>query len=118
MFRAALSAGIAAACLAMPALAEHSTETTAKVWQVDTSGRPPFKRTLVDMSVVDTASMEVDASNVETELVWTADFSGAPPFKRSLQEVPVIDAASLEADIEGEVSRAVKAKPFFKPRHQ
>ncbi len=118
MFRAALSAGLAAACLATPALAEQSTETTAKVWQVDMSGRPPYQRTLVEMPVIDTASMEVDVSSVETERVWTTDFSGPPPFKRSMQEMPVIDAASLEADIEGEVSRAVKAKPFFKPRHQ
>ena len=118
MFRAALSTGIVAALLSAPALAEHSTKTTVKVWEVDMSGRPPYQRTLVDMPVIDTASMEIDTANIETERVWTTDFSGKPPFKRSMQELPVIDAASLEADIEGDVSRAVKAKPFFKPRHQ
>ncbi len=117
MFKAVLGTGLAAALLATPALAEHSDKATAKVWEVDMSGRPPYQRTLIDAPVIDTASMEIN-SNVETELVWTTDFTGAPPFKRTREALPVIDAASLEADIQGEAKRAVKAKPFFKPRHQ
>ena len=116
MFRAALGTGLAAALLASPVFAENSGKATAKVWEVDMSGRPPFQRTLVEAPVIDAASMEIDG-NVETELVWTTDFSGAPPFKRTLEELPVIDAASLEGEIRSEVQRAVKAKPFFKPRH-
>lgn len=121
MFRAALirvatGAGLAAAMVSAPALAEVSQEATIKVWEVDMSGRPPYQRKLVEVPAIDAASMETNAP-VETVMVRTVDFRGAPPFRRTTREVPVIDAASLEADIQSEVQRAVKAKPFFKPRH-
>lgn len=112
-----ISAALFASMLAAPAISEVSQQETAKVWQVDMSGRPPYQRTLVDAPVIDAAAMEIDA-NAETQLVWTTDYSGKPPFRRSLEELPVIDAASLEADVQSEVERAVKAKPFFKQRHR
>lgn len=118
MIRAAIIAGLATSLLSVPTLAESRTPATVHVWQVDTSGHPPFKRTRVELSAVDAASMEIAEDVVATERVWTTDFSGRPPFQRGFEELPVIDAASLEADIEAEVSRAIKAKPFFKQRHR
>ncbi len=117
MLKVGITAAVFATLVSAPTVAEVSTQETMKVWSVDMSGRPPYQRTLVEAPVIDAAAMEID-TNIETELVWTTDFSGKPPFKRSLEELPVIDAASLEADVQGEVQRAVKAKPFFKPRHQ
>ncbi len=117
MIKAGFSAGILASLLVAPALADVSGQDTAKVWQVDMSGRPPYQRTLVDVPVIDAAAMEIDAA-VETELVRTTDFRGKPPFRRSLEALPVIDAASLEAGAQDEGQRNVKAKPFFKQRHR
>ena len=68
-----------------------------QVWSVDTTGKPPFKRTLVEVPAADIARMEIEDAAVETVSMRLTDFRGKPPFRRTIQEVPVIDAASLEA---------------------
>jgi hypothetical protein len=98
------------ALIPLQASASGSQETV-RVWQIDTSGRPPFKRSLVEMPVADAARMEP----VVTERVWTTDFSGRPPFKRGYRELPVVDAASL--DVEASAANA-RPTPFFKKRHR
>lgn len=88
---------------------------TLRVWQVDYSGRPPFKRSLVEVPVVDAARLE-SLGVVETRRLRTTDFSGRPPFKRRYQEVRVLDAASLETE------NVANERPFrnvgFKRRHR
>jgi hypothetical protein len=90
MRKSALISAIAGAFLALPVAADMSdnSEETVKVWEVDTSGHPPFKRTLVEVPVADVARLET----VETERVWHVDYSGRPPFTRSYEELPVVDA--------------------------
>ncbi len=86
-----------------------------RVWSVDTTGKPPFKRTLVEVPAADIASLEIDDANVETVTMRVTDFRGKPPFRRTMQEVPVIDAASLEQV--SETTRKAGRTPFGK-RHR
>lgn len=85
-----------------------------RVWSVDTSGKPPFKRTLVEVPAADIASMEIEDAAIETVTMRVTDFRGKPPFRRTMQEVPVIDAASLEEA--QETSRKAGPRRFGK-RH-
>lgn len=65
---------------------------TTKQWEVDYSGKPPYKRKLVEMDVVDAAQLE----KAETAVVRSTDFSGKPPFKRNVEKLEVVDVAVLE----------------------
>ena len=76
--------------------AGNAAVETVKVWKVDFSGRPPFKRELIELPVADVAALETENKIVEFERSWQVDYSGKPPFKRRFLDVPVIDAASLE----------------------
>jgi hypothetical protein len=113
MLRTAIFAGLAAALLPFQATAGNTGQETITVWEVDTSGRPPFERRRVEVPVADTASAE---TVTETVTVWTADYSGRPPFRRSYQSVPVVDAASFEAG--AETIQPVAPRPFHKTRHR
>ena len=111
---------LAGALLTLPTLTsfaqEAAGEEMVKVWSVDFSGRPPFKRQLIELPAADVARMEATDEIVEMERVWTVDYSGKPPFKRKFEEVPVIDAASLEMD-QAEESDRKKPIGSFK-RHR
>ena len=111
MTKFTLFAGIAAALFSSQGFSGSEQETVT-VWQVDTSGRPPFQRTRAEVPVADVAAAEV----VETERVWTTDFSGRPPFQRGYQDLPVIDAASMEPEFDTR-SAPAKPRPFHKKRH-
>ena len=108
---------VLAACLAgtvmslsgLTTVAAPSGEEMVKVWSVDYSGRPPFKRQLIELPAADVARMEVANEIIETERVWTVDYSGKPPFKRKFEDVPVIDAASLEVE---ETGSSIRKKPL------
>lgn len=90
--------------MAIASTSVFAAETT-KTWEVDYSGKPPFKRTLVEVEVADIAQMET----VETQFVRTTDFSGKPPFKRNLETLEVVDTAVLEeADVDTKVSKPGK----------
>lgn len=87
------------------------SQNTTKEWTVDYSGKPPYKRTLTEINVVDVAKLET----AETQVISTTDFSGKPPFKRNVETLQVVDAAVLEAtDDSGKKTR--KGRPPFK-RH-
>ena len=86
--------------------------------EVDFSGRPPFKRTRVELAAADIARMEVVGDTQEVVRVWTADFSGRPPFRRGYVDVPVIDAARMEIETDESPLANTRAKPFFKKRHR
>ncbi len=118
MYRAtALAAALSTALFGLPAGAEMSAQgETVTVWEVDTSGRPPFKRTRVELPVADVASLESADVALETRRVWTTDFRGRPPFRRGYEELPVVDAASLEYADTGDGD--ARPKPFFKRRHR
>lgn len=91
------------------------TETTT-VWQVDMSGKPPYKRERVEVPVIDTARLEVTGEPMEMVTVWQVDRSGKPPFKRTREEVPVIDVAAM--DVESVNSEAdFRGRPPFR-RHR
>ena len=114
MLRSALFSAIAALLLALPAAAEtnSASQDLVKVWKVDTSGRPPFKRTLVEIQSADLAQLEV----VDTERVWHVDYSGRPPYRRAFEELPVVDAAAL--DIDESSAQSGLPSPTFKKRHR
>ena len=99
MLRLVLSSVVLSSLLLQPALADTEAsngQEMVSVWKVDFSGRPPFKRELVEVPVADIAALEASNKVIDTEVVWTVDFKGKPPFRRKMKEVPVIDAASLE----------------------
>ncbi len=116
MFRIVF-ATMAGAMLALPASAgtDATAGETVRVWEVDYSSRPPFKRTLVELPAADVARLETQ-EEVQTERVWSVDYSGRPPFKRSYEDLPVVDAARVETTSDS--SAPVRPKPFFKKRHR
>ncbi len=117
----AITLAIAAIVAGGPAAFADTTATsslteTTTVWQVDMSGKPPFKRERVEIPVVDTARLEVTGEPIETVTVWQIDRSGKPPFRRTREEVPVIDVAA--AEIEADAGEAdFRGRPPFK-RHR
>ena len=99
MRRSVLASCLAGALFSLSALtsfADSSGKEMVKVWSIDFSGRPPFKRQLIELPAADIARLEASNEILETEKVWTVDYSGKPPFRRRFEEVPVIDAASIE----------------------
>lgn len=112
MTKFTLFAGIAAALFSAQGFSADTAQETVTVWQVDTSGHPPFQRTRVEVPVTDVAEAEV----VETERVWTTDFRGRPPFQRGYRDLPVVDAASMEPQFSSG-DKAIKPRPFHKKRH-
>lgn len=97
---------------------------TMTVWEVDMSGRPPYRRTRVEVPVLDVAALETPRTDVtETTTVWEVDRSGKPPYSRRQVEVPVIDAAALEtleagaADAVEETSPRFRGRPPFRRHH-
>ena len=82
----ACTATLAAAlqALSVGATAAEPSATADQVLVTDFSGRPPFKRKMVNQdSVADMARFE-ETSVGESGKVWVVDTRGAPPFKRRL----------------------------------
>ncbi len=97
-------------------LADASSEEMVKVTLVDFSGRPPFKREVVELPAADVAAMEATEEILEVERIWTVDYSGKPPFKRQFEDVPVIDVASMEAVSETVKPVSAARTPFKRHR--
>ena len=97
-------------------LADTSGEEMVKVWTVDFSGRPPFKRQLIELPAADVARLEASDEVLETERVWTVNYKGKPPFRRRFEDVPVIDAASLETEQAEDVNRKKPLGSFKRHR--
>ena len=120
MLRFVLSSVIMGSLLMQPAIADTATTgdtEMVKVWKVDFSGRPPFKRQLVELPAADVAALEASTKVVDTERVWIVDYSGKPPFKRKFKEIPIIDAASLEIETVEESNSRKRPLGSFK-RHR
>lgn len=86
---------------------------TVNIQVADFSGKPPFKRTTLAVSVEDVAKLEAISQNGEpTEYVEvrTVEMRGKPPYRRQVEKLPVYDIAQLE-----EVQQQVRTgRPPFK----
>ena len=116
MWKKLLFTGAALSLTASPGFAEVGDQETVRIWQIDTSGRPPFERRRVEVPVADLARFE-QVQVTETVTRRVADFRGRPPFRRSVQEVPLIDAASLETGLTDK-AHSPTPRPFHKLRHR
>ncbi|MBU2978081.1 hypothetical protein [Alteromonas sp. C1M14] len=102
----------AASFILFSASAAFANTQTHTVQVVDYSGKPPFKRTMVELDVHDVAKLETVNTPVEYVEVRTVDMSGKPPFKRSIKRVPVYDVAQLEVTLEQEKPALIGRPPF------
>lgn len=107
--------GIVAVLPHTSVLADANESELVKVRIVDFSGRPPFKREIVELPAADVARMEAMDEVVEMERVWTVDYRGKPPFKRQFEDVPVIDIASMEMTAENSKQKS-SSTPFKRHR--
>ena len=85
----------------------------------DYSGKPPFKRKIVTLPVVDIAQAEIVDTDTELVSVRTTDFSGKPPFKRTVERLPAVDISQVESlasdsDQVGTKRTDFKGRPPFK----
>jgi hypothetical protein len=95
----------------------NPTGETVDVQVVDYSGKPPFKRTVVTMSVDDVAQLEsVGQEAVEYVEVKEVVMRGKPPYRRVTKTMPVYDVAQLEVLEEQDTSTKRGTRPPFK-RH-
>lgn len=126
MYRSTLSAvGLAALAgtfslqsQADPAFGDLAAETV-KVWKVDRSGHPPFKRELVEMDVVDAARLEpapAGDDGTETVTIRTVDRMGRPPYQRRTETLPVSDIAAFEEASAAEETVFRGRPPFSRHR--
>lgn len=82
-----LMIALAVPCVAFADWNEGESTETVERWQVDMRGKPPYKRELVRVPVVEAARLEVET--VETETRMNTEFGGKPPFRRRVEEVPI-----------------------------
>ena len=84
--------------------AAECTENCVTKIVTDFSGRPPFKRKIEVLPVVDIAEVEV----LDSEPVWvdvkTVDFKGKPPFKRRVERLQQTDVMQIEVTSDEESS--------------
>ena len=91
-----------------------STVETKQVQVVDTQGKPPFKRKLVEVPVGDVAQAE-DTGEVKTiKKRVVVSYQGKPPYTRRTIEVPVGDVAQFEESDESKESKKKGSRPPFK----
>lgn len=90
------------------------SQSTKTVQVVDTQGKPPFKRTLVEVPVQDVAQFEA-AEQVDTvKKQVVLNYRGKPPYTRRVVEVPVVDVAQFEEaeQTEQKTFKSGKRPPF------
>ena len=94
-----------------------STDETVDVQVVDYSGKPPFKRKIVRLSVNDVAQLEsVGQEAIEYVEVKEVIMRGKPPYRRVTTMMPVYDVAQLEVLEEQTDTQKRGTRPPFK-RH-
>mgnify|MGYP000382570009 CR=1 FL=1 len=94
-----------------------STDETVDVQVVDYSGKPPFKRKIVSLSVNDVAQLEsVGQEAIEYVEVKEVIMRGKPPYRRVTTMMPVYDVAQLEMLEEQNDTQKRGTRPPFK-RH-
>lgn len=91
------------------------TGETKQVQVVDTQGKPPFKRKMVDVPVADVAQFEETKKVKIIKKRVIVNYQGKPPYTRRTIEVPVGDVAQFEASGGlGEGSAKKGSRPPFK----
>lgn len=92
-----------------------SSDDTIEVQVVDYSGKPPFKRKVVTMSVNDVAQLEsVGQEAIEYVEVKEVIMRGKPPYRRTTTMMPVYDVAQLEMLEEEDDKQRRGTRPPFK----
>ncbi len=91
------------------------TGEQGQVQVVDTKGKPPYKRKMVDAPVNDVAQFEeVDVVKTIKKRV-VVSYQGKPPYTRRTVEVPVKDVAQFEGiDEPGNGTQKRGTRPPFK----
>ena len=118
-FRYVLSSLVTALSLGFAATAVHamasSTDETVDVQIIDYSGKPPFKRKIVSLSVNDVAQLEsVGQEAIEYVEVKEVIMRGKPPYRRVTTMMPVYDVAQLEVLDEKADTQKRGTRPPFK----
>ncbi|MFZ8198377.1 hypothetical protein [Alteromonas portus] len=118
-FRYVLSSLVTALSLGFSATAVHamalSTDETVDVQLIDYSGKPPFKRKIVSLSVNDVAQLEsVGQEAIEYVEVKEVIMRGKPPYRRVTTMMPVYDVAQLEVLEEKADTQKRGTRPPFK----
>ncbi|WP_018981882.1 hypothetical protein [Salinimonas chungwhensis] len=102
--------------LATPAMASMTGGAeTQKVQLADFSGKPPFKREVVELSVHDVAKLEALSNDKQPQKyvsVRTVNMSGKPPFRRTVETLPVYDVAQFEQVNQAEDATRTGRPPF------
>lgn len=111
-----LSSLAASPFAALSAESGVNNASVKKMIIVDRTGKPPFKRELVEVSEHDVAQFELLNASTECENRMSVDMRGKPPFKRSVECVPVVDVAQFEMTNESESSTNFSGHPPFKRR--
>jgi len=75
---------------------DECTDNCVTKLVTDFSGKPPFKRRLEVLPVVDIAEVEVSTSEPVWVNVRTVDFKGKPPFKRKTERLEQADIMQVE----------------------
>jgi hypothetical protein len=109
----------AATTLSITALSVQATPSanaeTVDVQVVDYSGKPPFKRRVVSLSVNDVAQLEsVGQEAIEYVEVKEVIMRGKPPYRRTTKMMPVYDVAQLEVLDEQPNTQKRGTRPPFK----
>ncbi|MEC8232830.1 MAG: hypothetical protein VX061_15460 [Pseudomonadota bacterium] len=109
----------AATTFSITALSVQATPSanaeTVDVQVVDYSGKPPFKRRVVSLSVNDVAQLEsVGQEAIEYVEVKEVIMRGKPPYRRTTKMMPVYDVAQLEVLDEQPKTQKRGTRPPFK----
>lgn len=92
LFRVAGFIGASVALFLTSSFAYASEANLSKVWEIDFSGRPPFKRKLSKLPATGDSAPPSSATRGKSRFVWRVDFFGSPPFKRRYQGSPVFNS--------------------------
>lgn len=112
LYRASNIAAASIVLSLMSPLAHTSEESLNKVWTIDFSGPPPFKRIFKNTPTTNDSAALPSAAKKESSLRWLIDFSGRPPFKRRSKE-----SLALEEQNSGSVAASSTQKArSFRPR--
>lgn len=105
------------ACAGLALLAANSVTAAAECTDncvtkvvTDFSGKPPFKRTIEKLAVVDIAEVEVVNSDPVFVNVRTVDFKGKPPFKRRVERLEQTEVMQAEIVSDEETSEKRRKK--------
>lgn len=89
---------------------DSCTENCVSKIVTDFSGKPPFKRKIEVLPVVEVAEVEISDSEPVWVNVKTVDFRGKPPFKRKVEQIEQVDIMQVEITSEDEASEQGRKK--------